>query len=150
MCPAISHIIGEKQIGTLGKLKIKSEKPSDLKSLIRIKKQLVLKQKVLYRRTIQVNRRTKVQLVLPPSFRTKALEGCHDQVGHLDQDKVLELLRDMFYWARDTHWCGILLIIVAPGVVRRKSQPDQAPLLNIEVNQLLELNTFGLSKNWTY
>ena len=41
--PAISKIVGEKQKGTLGKLKIKIKMPSDLKALIRIKKQLVLK-----------------------------------------------------------------------------------------------------------
>ena len=45
--PAISQIVGEKQKGTLGKLKIKMEMPSDLKALIRMKKQLVLKQGVL-------------------------------------------------------------------------------------------------------
>ena len=96
--PAINQIVEEKQKGTLGKLKIKMEMPSDLKALIRIKKQLVLKQGVLYKRITQVNRRTRLQLVLPPSFRTKAIEGCHDQVGHLGQDRVLELLRDQFYW----------------------------------------------------
>ena len=75
-------------------MKIKMEIPSDLKALIRIKKQLVLKQGVLYKRTTQVNRRTRFQLVLPPSFRIKAIEGCHDQGGHLGQDRVLELLRN--------------------------------------------------------
>ena len=49
--PVISQIVGEKQKGTYRKLKIKSEMPSDLKALIRIKKQLVLKEGVLYRRT---------------------------------------------------------------------------------------------------
>ena len=73
------------------------EIPSDLKALIRIRKQLVLKQGVLYRRTTQINRRTRFQLVLPSSFRTKTIEGCHDQVEHLGQDRVLELLRDQFY-----------------------------------------------------
>ena len=71
--------------------------PSDLKALFRIKKQLVLKQGVLYRRITWINRRTRFQLVLPPSYGTKAIEGCHDQVGHLGQDMVLELLRDRFY-----------------------------------------------------
>ena len=70
---------------------------SELKALMRVKKQLVLKQGVLYRRTTQVNRKTRLQLMLPPSFRTKVIEGCHDQVGHLGQDKVLELLRDQFH-----------------------------------------------------
>ena len=92
--PAIHQIVGELQKRTLGKLKIKMEMPSDLKALIRIKKQLVLKQEVFYRRTNQVNRRTRLQLVLPPSFRTKAIARCHDQVGCLGQDRVLELLRD--------------------------------------------------------
>ena len=40
--PAINQIVGEKQKRTLGKLKIKMEIMSDVKALIRIKKQLVL------------------------------------------------------------------------------------------------------------
>ena len=71
--------------------------PSELKALIRVRKQLALKQGVLYRRTTQVNSKTILQLVLPPSFRTKTIEGCHDQVRHLGQGRVLELLRDQFY-----------------------------------------------------
>ena len=96
--PAINQIVGKKQKGTLGKLKIKMEMSSELKALIRIKKELVLKQGDLYRWTTQVNRRTRFQLVLPPSLRTKVIEGCQDQVGHLGQDRMLELLRDQFYW----------------------------------------------------
>ena len=95
--PAIHQSSGELQKRTLGKLKIKMEMPLHLKALTRIKKQLVLKQGVLYRRTTQVNRRTRLQLVLLPSFRTKAIEGYHDQVGHLSRDRVLELLRDQLY-----------------------------------------------------
>ena len=128
--PAISQIVGEKQKGTLQNLKIKSEMPSDLKALIRIKKQLVLNQGILYRRTTQVNRRTRFQLVLPPSFRNKAIEGCHDQVGHLGQDRVLELLRDRFYWpGMNTDVASY--INNCPRCLRRKSQPDQAPLLHL-------------------
>ena len=114
------------------------EMPSDLGALIRIKKQLVLKQGVLYRRTTQVSRRTRLQLVLPPSFRTKAIEGCHDQVGQLGQDRVLELLRDRFFWSW-MHTDVTSYINSCPRCLRRKSQPDQAPLLNTDVNQPLEL-----------
>ena len=95
--PAIQQIVGEIQKQTLGKLRIKMEMPSDLEAVIRIKKQLTLKQGVLYRRTTQVDTRTRLQLVLPPSFRTKTITGHHDQVGHLGQDRVLELLRNWFY-----------------------------------------------------
>ena len=114
------------------------EMPSDLKALIRIEKQLVLKQGVLYRRTTQVNRRTRLQLVLPPSFRTKAIEGCHNQVGHLGQNRVLELLRDQFYWP-GIHTDVASCVNSCPRCLRIKSQPDQAPLPKIEVNQPLEL-----------
>ena len=88
--PSVQQIVGEIEKQTIRKLKIEMEMPSDLKALIRIKKQLTLKQGVLYRRTTAVDRRTRLQLVLPPSFRTKAITGCHDQVGHLDEDRVLE------------------------------------------------------------
>ena len=73
--------------------------PSELKALIRLKKQLILKQGVLYRRITLVDAKSRLQLILPPSHCTKAIEGCHDQVGHLGQDRVLELLRDQFYWS---------------------------------------------------
>ena len=72
--------------------------PSELKVLIRLRKQLILKQGVLYRRITLVDAKPRLQLILPPSHCTKAIEGCHDQVGHLGQNRVLELLRDQFYW----------------------------------------------------
>ena len=76
--------------------------------------------------------------MLSPSFRTKAIEGCHDQVGHLHQDSVLELLKDRFYWP-GMHTYVASYITSCPRCLRRKFQPNQAPLLNIEVNQPLEL-----------
>ena len=112
--------------------------PSEMKVLIRIKKQLILKQGVLYRRTTKVNTRTKLQLVLPQSHRTRAIAGCHDQVGHLGQDSVLDLLRDQFYWP-GMHIDVVSYINSCPRCLRRKSQPDKAPLLNIEGSQPLEL-----------
>ena len=39
-----------------------------------------------------------MQLVLPESFRTQALKGCHDDLGHLGVERTLDLLRDQFYW----------------------------------------------------
>ena len=92
--PAIHHIIDSMQNKTLRTLKIQGDMPSELKALIRLRKQLILKQGVLYRRTTLVDAKSRLQLILPPSHCTKAIEGCHDQVGHLGQDRVLELLRD--------------------------------------------------------
>ena len=135
--PILSQIVGEIKNKTIGKMKIKMGMPSQLKALIRNRKLLILKHGVLYKRS-KVDARTKHLLVVPPSHRQRAMEGCHDQVGHLGQDKVLDLLRDRFYWP------GMYVDVVAyinscPRCLRRKSQPDKAPLVNIETSQPLEL-----------
>ena len=66
---------------TLGKLKIKKDMPLDLKAFLGIRKQLKLKQGILYRK-LQVNSsRARLQLVLPTEYRHKAMAGCHDQIG---------------------------------------------------------------------
>ena len=92
--PAIHQNVDGIQNKALKHLKIWSDKPSELKALIRLKKQLILKQGVLYRRITPADAKPRLQLILPPSHCNKAIEGCHDQVGHLGQDKMLELLRD--------------------------------------------------------
>ena len=66
------------------------------------------------------------------------MEGCHDQVGHLGQDRVLDLLRDRFYWP-GMHADVVSYINSCPRCLRRKSQQDKAPLVNIETSQPLEL-----------
>ena len=110
---------------------------SELKALIRNRKHLVLRQGVLYKKT-QVDARIKHLLVVPQVYRQRAIEGCHDQVGHLDQDRVLDLLRDRFYWP-GMHVDVVSYINSCPRCLCRKSQPDKAPLLNIEASQPLEL-----------
>ena len=40
-----------------------------------------------------------MQLVLPETFRKQALQGCHDDLGHLRIDWTIDLLRDHFYWS---------------------------------------------------
>ena len=92
--PSNYHIIDSIQNKTLRILQIQHDMPSELKALIMFRKQLILKQGVLYRRTSLVDAKSRLQLILPPSHHTKPIEGCHDQVGHLGKDRVLELLRD--------------------------------------------------------
>ena len=61
-----------------------------------------------------------------------------DLVGHLGQDRVLELLRDRFFWP-GMHMDVAFYINSCPRCIRRKTQPDTAPLHNIEATQPLEL-----------
>ena len=135
--PILSQIMREINNKSLGKMKIKMGMPSELKALIRNRTQLTLKHGVLYKKA-RVNARTKQLLVVPQSYRQRAMEGCHDQVGHLGQDRVLDLLRDRFYWP-GMHADVISYINSCPRCLRRKSQQDKAPLMNIETSQPLEL-----------
>ena len=116
--PIISQIIGEINNKTIGKMKIRMGMPSDLKALIRNRKYLTLKHGVLYKRS-KVDARTKHLLVVPSSHRQRAMEGCHDQVGHLGQDRVLDLLRDRFYWP-GMHVDVVSYINSCPRCLRRK------------------------------
>ena len=135
--PIINQIVGEIKEQSIRNLKIKMGMPSKLKALIRNRKQLVLKQGVLYKKS-QVGAGTRHQLVVPQAYRQRAIEGCHDQVGHLGQDRVLDLPRDQFYWP-GMHIDVVTYINSCPRCLHRKSQPDKAPLLNIEASQPLEL-----------
>ena len=135
--PAISQIIQAIQTKILDTLKYNQDMRSDLKAFLRISKQFKLKQGTLYRKT-QVNDKARLQLVLPLSYRPKAMAGCHDLVGHLGQDRVLGLLRDRFYWP-GMHMDVASYINIRPRCIRRKTQPDTAPLQNIEATQPLEL-----------
>ena len=136
--PAIQQIVTNIQNKTMKHMKIQGDMPSELEALIRLKKQLLLKQGVLYRRVTPSDAKPRFQLILPPSHRNKAIEGCHDQVGHVGQDRVLELLRDHLNWP-GMHIDVASYLNSCPRCLRIKTQADQAPLLNIEVNQPLEL-----------
>ena len=117
--PIISQMKGEINNKTIGKMKIKMGMPSELKALIRNRSQLVLKYGVLYKKS-KVDARTKHLLVVPQSYRDRAVKGCHDQVGYLHQDRVLDLLRDRFYWP-GMHVDVVSYINSCPRCLRRKS-----------------------------
>ena len=135
--PILSQIMREINNKSLGKMKIKMGMPSELKALIRNRTQLILKHGVLYKKA-RVNAKNQATMVVPQSYRQRAMEGCHDQIGHLGQDRVLDLLRDRFYWP-GMHADVVSYINSCPRCLRRKSQQDKAPLMNIETSQPLEL-----------
>ena len=118
--PTICQIIQAIQNKTLDKLKIKQDMSSDLKAFLRVRKQFKLKQGILYRKSqVNNNDRARLQLVLPLSHRQKAMAGCHDQIGHLGQDRVLELLRDRFFGLGCT-WMLHAISTVAQDVLGEK------------------------------
>ena len=82
--------------------------------------------------------RNTMQLVLPESFRKQALQGCHDDLGHLRIEQTIDLLRDHFYWpgmmedmTRHINQCKRCL--------RFKALPEKAPKENVDAKYPMEL-----------
>ena len=71
--------------------------------------------------------RNTMQLILPTTFQIQTLKGCHDDLGHLGIERILDLFRDQFYWpsmiedtTRHIRQCKRCL--------QFKESPDRAPM----------------------
>uniref|UniRef100_A0AAR2L0D3 Gypsy retrotransposon integrase-like protein 1 n=1 Tax=Pygocentrus nattereri TaxID=42514 RepID=A0AAR2L0D3_PYGNA len=110
----------------------------EVQLMLRIVDQFVINDEVLYRkRTIRGE--PHFQLVLPRKFRSSALEGLHDAVGHLGIERTVDLVRFRFYWPRmfmDVRE----KILKCERCIRRKAKAERnAPLVNIKTSRPLEL-----------
>ena len=98
--PNLTVIIKLIESGQLQKRKQHGKDTPEVKSLLRIRKSLKLVKDILYRKTYTDNSSSKKvqwQLVVPKAFRTRALAGCHDDVGHQGRMRTLSLLRERFF-----------------------------------------------------
>ena len=139
--PELREVINLIKRHKLYSRKIKKGDSSVSKALLRMKGQLKLIKNVLYRKTILDNsteRKSKFQLILPSHLTTRALKGCHNQVGHQGIVRTLSLLRERFYWP-GMHKETILYVNKCQNCLKRKSTPDVAPLQPIVANQPMEL-----------
>lgn len=98
---------------------------------------LQMRRGVMYRVTKQQGEE-KVQLVLPRKDRQAALQGLHDDVGHMGRDKTLSLVRDRFYWPRMSTDVEEK-IRNCMRCTLRKGTVDRAPMISIQTTQPLEL-----------
>ena len=67
------------------------------KLLWRERKKLVIMDGILMRQRYLDNEK-QLQLVLPKKYWKQALSLVHSDMGHLGRDRVLELLRDRYFW----------------------------------------------------
>ena len=127
--------------GQLQKRKQHGKDTPEVKSLLRIRKSLKLVKDILYRKTYTDNSSSKKvqwQLVVPKAYRSRALVGCHDDVGHQGRMRTLSLLRERFYWpGMQTE--AMQHIQQCTRCLRRKTPSHVAPLQPIHVTQPLEL-----------
>ena len=98
--PNLIVIIKLIESGQLQKRKQHGKDTPEVKSLLRIRKSLKLVKDILYRKIYTDNSSSKKvqwQLVVPKAHRSRALAGCHDDVGHQSRMKTLSLLRERFF-----------------------------------------------------
>ena len=139
--PSLATIIHLMESDQLYKRKPYKKDSADVKSLLRIKKSLVLTKGILFRKSFTDNTSSKKiiwQLVIPKSHRHQAILGCHDEVGDQGRVRTLSLLRERFFWP-NMQVEATQHIAKCSRCLKRKSTPQVAPLQPILVSQPLEL-----------
>ena len=79
-----------------------------------------------------------MQLVLPTAYREVALRGCHNEVGHLGLECMLDLMHDRFFWPCMAVQAKEHIGKCCPCLAFKARQP-KAPLENIMATHPLEL-----------
>ena len=117
----------------------KESDPSGMRVLLKYRKDLVLKDGLLYRKVQLRNHDTVVfQFVLPASYQKRTVLACHNDMGHLGMEKTLGVLQDRFFWPK----MGLDVrkhIRSCDRCTRFKQPQEQAKMLVIETTYPLEL-----------
>ena len=122
-----------------GKKPVQGNRPPKVSQFGQEWNHLVLKKGILYRqaRTRELEE-TLLQLVLPTAYREVALRGCHDEVGHLGLECMLDIMCDRFFWPHmaaqvkeHVRKCCLCLAF--------KARQQKEPLENIVATHPLEL-----------
>ena len=109
------------------------------KQMYRFRSKLVMRHGQLYKKYYDINlKEERMQFILPKRYWHKALEACHDNVGHLGIERTISLLCDRFYWpnmAQDVE----IYVKSFPRCLRFKRLPERANLNPMEATRLMEL-----------
>lgn len=135
----IKRVIDLMESGTTLSSTEKRHESRDVCLLWKERPRLIFIDKVLYRQVSNQVGQCHYQLVIPESHREMALEGVHDQTGHMGYERTLELARARFYWpkiaAAVEQKCK-----TCERCLRRKARAQRAAkLVNIKVYSPLEL-----------
>ena len=112
---------------------------SAIQILLRCKKDLILKNGLLYWRTTLKNHpEPVVHFLLPKRFIRRVILACHDDNGHLGMEQTLGLLQERFFWLKmaedvQTH------IHTCERCLRFKQPQEKAEMKPILVSYLMEL-----------
>ncbi|KAI4883695.1 hypothetical protein NFI96_009130 [Prochilodus magdalenae] len=101
----------------------------DVVLLKKEKNKLLIKGGLLIRVTKRLSGKEVQQLLLPEEYRPMVLKSLHDETGHLGVERLVELVKDRFYWPRmNAH---IEQYVKTCGrCIARKTPPQRAAPLN--------------------
>ncbi len=107
--------------------------------MLRERPRLSLLDGVLYRMVSDQYGQKYGQLVVPHSFRDRALEGVHDETGHMGYERTLELARARFYWPKMAEYVERKCRTCERCIKRKSRTQRAAELVNIKAYAPLEL-----------
>ena len=137
--PTLSLVISILWDGTLGQQLSKQTDTPELIQFLQEWSHLCLRKGVLYRTARpSESKETTFQLVLPAAHRETFLRGCHDEVGHLGLEQMLDLMCYQFYWPHMAAQAKAHMDKYCPALPLKAKQP-KAPLENIVAMHPLEL-----------
>ena len=110
-----------------------------MKQLIRQCNRLFMRNEILYHMSeVHHPDRSTMQLVLPETLREQVLQGCHDDLGHLRIEWMIDILRDHFYLPRMFN-DKTKHIRQCERCLKFKAIPEKAPMENIDATYPMEL-----------
>ena len=123
----------------LSQCQLKTTDPPKLQQFLREHNCLTLRQGILYRKILlKDSQEALIQVVLPATHRETTLKGCHNKVGHLGLEHMLDLMHDHFFWPHMAVQVREHVDQCHPCLTFKAKQP-RAPLDNITATHTLEL-----------
>ena len=137
--PVLGIITKRLREGTLDQDWCRKTDSPKLSQYKRERNSLVVQKGILYRqaRPRELDE-TLLQLVLPTAYREVSLKGCHDEVGHLGLECMLDLMHDRFFWPCMAVQAKEHIGKCCPCLAFKARQP-KAPLKSIMATHPLEL-----------
>ena len=108
------------------------------KLLLKEFNRLVVRRGVLYRH-VQDKGEDRYQLVLPKSFRSVAMKGAHNDIGHLGRNRSITILRERVYWPGMNTDLEEWISHCERCIKSKTPTNSRAPLVSISTSQPLEL-----------
>ena len=136
----IIQLLKSNQLSTY---KVQEIDSSAVRVLLRHRKDLMLRDGLLYRKAnLKNHQELVVQFLLPKKFVCKMILACHEDNGHLGMERTLRLLEERFFWPKmavdvQTH------ISTCENCLRFKQPPERAEMQPIEVSQPMKLKHLG-------